>query len=77
VPDTVCPCWLVKYPRPLPAHSTATERVVAGSRRSSSSENVTGPPRRPAPKTSSRQAAVSMIGVLVWLRTKNRSIGTW
>jgi hypothetical protein len=61
----------------LPAHSTVTDRVSAGRRRSWSSEKLTGPPRSPSPKTSSRHEPASMIGVLVWLRTKNRSIGTW
>ena len=50
--------------------------VRDGSRCRSRSENVTpSGRRRPLPNTLSRQVAGSMIGVAVWLRTKNRSFG--
>ena len=81
VPETVWPCWVVKKLRPLPAHSMNAVSVVDGRRRNCFRLTVmglsaVGDPCSPAPNSFNRQASPSMVGVLVWLRTKNRSIGT-
>lgn len=78
VPGAGVPCWVAKYERPLPAHSTATVAVTRSSRSRSFNDNLIpaprlGCPRRPVPNSSSRHVAGFTIGVRVWLRTKKRS----
>ena len=77
VPLTVMDCWDAKNERPLPVHSCDAVTRVTGSRRrsaydrDSASASARGSDR-PVPKTRSRQASRSIVGVTVWLRTNSR-----